>query len=227
MKLMHIFKLFILVLCLFFCYAVQAQAQMTVMAGLYVPAEIAKENRVETEHCTFDESRAKVLGADRYGALFVAVFCEGDKESYQEHMLRKGIALLVMPEMGEYPAHWREAQEEARREKRGVWEVIVPLSADEISNMSSLPEWAIVRGRVHAIAKRDFGTYINFSDDWKEDFTLFVHKQHRREFGTKWLESLVGKEVEVVGRIYSSYGPMMYVTHKTHIKVFEFEKSLK
>lgn len=194
-----------------------AYAQTARMAGLYVPAEIAAKNAQEAAQCALDESRAKPLGVGRYGAPFIEAFCEGDVMSYQERVLSKGLAVLSMPEMGAYPKEWRAAQAKARQDKYGIWASLSPISSEEISNLSSFPEWAFVHGIVHSVTKRDFGTYINFSEDWKTDFTVFVHKTHRRDFKKEWWNQLVGRDIEVMGALYNSYGPMMDITHSSQV----------
>lgn len=195
----------------------QEKPETSIIAGLYVPKETSARYAQALQKCDVDQKRTKILLRNRYGMPLIERYCQGQEASFQITALRQGVALLSMPEMGEYPSAWRTAQNEAKAKKRGLWASFQPILVSEFEG-EDYPEFAWVRGRIHSYTKRDFGTYINFSNDWKTDFTLFVHKTHRRAFGTKWFEEAIGEEVDVMGAIYASYGPIMDVTHPTQVE---------
>lgn len=173
------------------------------------------------EECERDEARSEVFFTTRHGVAYEMRYCLGQDVSLQNKMLREGGAVLCMPEMGAYPAEWSKVQSEAKSKKRGVWKKLIALKADTLEGASEFPEWAWVRGNVHSVTKRDFGTYINFSNNWKEDFSLFIHKTHRPAFGKAWWNEIVGLQIEVMGYLYHSYGPMMDITHPSQVIMVE------
>ena len=72
---------------------------------------------------------------------------------------------------------------------------------------------AVVRGR----------GYLNFGDDWREDFTVSIGPRDRRRFETAGIdiEDYEGRLVRVRGWVDSFNGPMIEATHPEQIEVLE------
>jgi hypothetical protein len=72
---------------------------------------------------------------------------------------------------------------------------------------------AVVRGR----------GYLNFGDDWREDFTISIAPRDRRLFedGGHPIEDYEGRLVRVRGWIKSFNGPMIEATHPEQIEILE------
>lgn len=67
--------------------------------------------------------------------------------------------------------------------------------------------YARVCGRVHEVVIRKTATYINFAEDWKSDFTIYIPKEVFRKMDQEMLAGLSEKEVCVRGFVHSYYGP--------------------
>ncbi len=111
----------------------------------------------------------------------------------------------------------------ARAAKRGIWghphyRVIAHLEADRFLDSFQLVEGTVVRG-----AQVRGRGYLNFGEDWRRDFTIFISRRARKRFERAGLdpESYSGKRVRVRGWIKSYNGPMIEATHPEQIEVLE------
>ncbi len=66
-------------------------------------------------------------------------------------------------------------------------------------------------------------SYLNFSADWRTDFTAVVGADARKLFEESGIDiiSLSGRPVRVRGWVRSYNGPMISVTHPEQIEVLE------
>ena len=162
--------------------------------------------------------------SDRYGVAYVMLSEKGAAHSLQHRLLREGRALLFAPLVKKIPKALIKAEKAARKAQIGLWkkpqkwQITAGHAMDDASHYG---QWRMVRGTVHSVAKRGGHVYINFAEDWKSDFTVFVPQTHSRAFSKKRREKLVGKNVEVRGVIYRSYGPMIDIAHPSQLTVTE------
>ncbi|MBL4719649.1 MAG: thermonuclease family protein [Alphaproteobacteria bacterium] len=79
----------------------------------------------------------------------------------------------------------------------------------------------LVEGRVLKVATVRKMTYLNFGDNWRDDFTITINSRSRRLFKKIGLDpkSLEGKIVRVRGWVKSRNGPMITATHPEQIEV--------
>src|SRR3546814_18409837 len=69
----------------------------------------------------------------------------------------------------------------------------------------------LVEGRVVAVGRGGGSTYLNFGEDWRQDFTVAVDRQAQKLFEEQGLalDSLAGKRLRVRGWLKSSNGPLI------------------
>lgn len=69
----------------------------------------------------------------------------------------------------------------------------------------------IVKGKVVAISRTSKNTYINFSKNWRTDFTVIISNHLLKRKKSKWpkLKPLIGKTIIVRGWLDHWYGPMI------------------
>lgn len=159
-------------------------------------------------------------GADRTGHRRVEVFTPTGT-SVQVRLVDAGAA-RVWP--GSDPALTerllaREA--EARAASRGGWgdgrfrvHAAVPTPA--------IAGFAIVRGEVVSTGETRWFQYLNFADEYWEDFSVRMRPRDVRDHG--WAPepaSLVGKRVEVRGFVFDSGGPMIEIDGPLQLRVLE------
>jgi micrococcal nuclease len=162
---------------------------------------------------------------DRYGDLVGIIEFKGGK-SLQTTLIEAGLA-RVYPQVGEGGDMSALFQNEtkAREAKAGLWalDIYQIVSAeDAIPQRFDLRNYyQLVEGTIVAVAKVRGNIYLNFGEDWREDFTIMIPKVFAKAVkaqGLKYKE-LEGKKVRVRGwfRLYG--GPLIDVTDVRQIEV--------
>ena len=165
--------------------------------------------------------------SDRYGRLLAHVFVrEGSERVWlQGEMLRRGQArayglpgnVACLPDLvlAEQQARqsglgvWGHASYQVRPADRH-WELLRFRSSYQLVEGKIL-ERADVRGRI----------YLNFGENWREDFTITVQPANKRVFedaGTNFA-SLKGRRVQVRGWIERRGGPLIEIHHPSQLEV--------
>ena len=157
------------------------------------PAGLLAEDADRSEEAIHDRLRAIVEGValriapvsdapDRYGRTPAIVVAEGD--IVQETLLREGLALAFGTD-DPLPCFDRllAAEEQARRERRGVWAEASVASAFPDALQSRIGRFAIFEGRVLSVGNRRATTYLNFGDWWRDDVTAEIAAADRKRFG--------------------------------------------
>ena len=161
---------------------------------------------------------------DRYGRLRGHLVRSDDGTWIQGALLAAGLARvhsLVDDRAG--VAEMLVIERRARAARLGIWSepryrVRAVSEAD-----ASLRSFQLVEGRVKAAAVVRGRGYLNFGDDWREDFTVSIGPRDRRRFETAGIdiEDYEGRLVRVRGWVDSFNGPMIEATHPEQIEVLE------
>jgi len=113
---------------------------------------------------------------------------------------------------------------DARARRLGLWRrnhyrVRAGDSPDEIIVLAN--HFHLVEGRVTAHTERGRRLYINFGDDWREDFTIMIAARDFDLFTDVGIDlaALEGKRLRVRGFVESYYGPMIEVTAPEQIEL--------
>ncbi len=162
--------------------------------------------------------------SDRYGRLRAHVVRSDDGTWIQGVLIAAGLARVhSLVDDRAAVAEMLAIERGARAERRGIWSrpryrVRTVSEADE-----ALHSFQLVEGRVKAAAVVRGRGYLNFGDDWREDFTVSIGPRDRRRFETEGIaiEDYEGRLVRVRGWVDSFNGPMIEVTHPEQIEVFE------
>lgn len=163
---------------------------------------------------------------DRYGRALAHLY-RHDPETgrqiwLQGEMLARGLARVysfrdnraLVPEM-------LALERSARGRGIGIWSLpfysvrTAAQSKDHINNFGIVEDvvfqTAVVKGR----------TFLNFTDDWRSDFTVVIAPKNRRLFenaGVK-LDSLAGQTIRVRGWIKNWNGPMIEIDHPEQLEI--------
>jgi endonuclease YncB( thermonuclease family) len=164
---------------------------------------------------------------DRYGRLLAHVFTgsEGSHLWVQGELLKRGLTRAYALEgsthcLAELLGHEAVAREKAT----GLWaETAYAIrGADEVGGLLRLAgTFQIVEGRIHAVSELRGNLYINFGEDFRQDFTVTMRQQARRGLAEAGLvaNELTGRRVRVRGWIERRGGPMIDVSHVSLIEV--------
>lgn len=158
---------------------------------------------------------------DRKGRIVAEVFVQG--ESLQEAMLRAGMAWVYsFPDTRKFASRFLKAEEEAEAAKRGVWSISDYAVLGDAEAHAHEGQFRLVEGVPVAVAiKKGKRSYINFGNDWKTDFTLFIEPADLKRFDEAWLQSLTGKRVRVRGWLFASGGAAMELTHPEQVELLQ------
>ena len=109
----------------------------------------------------------------------------------------------------------------ARLAGLGVWADgrVGPWPAQEVAGQPG--DYALVRGRVREVARRQEFLYLNFGEDWRRDFTVRAQTRDLRRLAAAGLDlaGLTGRNILVRGYLFDVAGPMIEVTHPAQIEV--------
>jgi len=145
----------------------------------------------------FCAQRTKTMQGDRLAHVRLTV--DG---WLQKKLVKEGLA-YYMPRgtAPKFAQELRRAEAEARAEQKGLWSYS-GLSVKRADGNELRPGWfQIIVGKVVSVSKRKERAYLNFGDDWSEDFTVEIPKRLYRHFPETPDNKLgfLGKTIEVRG----------------------------
>jgi micrococcal nuclease len=196
------------------------------LAGVGVPEAVEAE-AVALIAGLLEKGRTVRLGTepeshDRYGRLVAQVERE-DALWLQGALLERGLA-WIRTQPGETARidAMRALEMKARAGRRGLWRdpALAPHAAKEAH--AFIGSFRIVRGRVLRVDASGDYIYLNFGEDWWEDFTVRLREEDlRQRFEPAGLRvaDLAGRRVEVRGVVLESGGPLIDLSHPEQIEV--------
>lgn len=159
---------------------------------------------------------------DRHGRLLAHLFV--GQQWVQGALLADGMARVYSFADNRARVHdMLQLEAQARAAGRGIWgnsyyNLRTPAQLDQLIGTFQLVEGTVfdattVRGR----------TYLNFTDDWRQDFTITLDRRAFRLFKDAGIDplSLKDKAVRVRGWLNKRNGPMIEVTHPEQIEVLD------
>ncbi len=168
---------------------------------------------------------------DRYGRNFahILVFPSGKSTNtwLQAEMVSRGLA-RTFPNTIEATCikPLLEIEKAARAKKTGLWKsriYRVKAAANLKTLNRSLGRLQLIEGRVHSVAVRRTRIYINFSADWKRDFTVTLNPRIQRLFTQSGIniKELADKNIRVRGWLGRHNGPTIMVNHVAQIEIMK------
>jgi hypothetical protein len=159
---------------------------------------------------------------DRHGRLRAQVFVNG--EWAQETLLREGVARVeLLPVHPQCATQLYAAEAAARAAKRGLWAFgsYAVRSPDDLAHARGT--FQIVEGRVVGAALKGGRAYLNFSDDWKHDFTVTISPEDMKAFKKAKVDprDYAGKTIRVRGIIDWYRGPEIELMGPESVEVVE------
>jgi micrococcal nuclease len=109
----------------------------------------------------------------------------------------------------------------ARDEGLGIWsdKFYRVRSSDKVDK--DVDTFQLVEGEVQAAAMRSNGAYLDFGQDWRTDFSLYIAKRNLKRFEKADLNimSLAHQNIRVRGWIDYRSGPIIELTHPEQIEL--------
>jgi micrococcal nuclease len=167
--------------------------------------------------------------SDRYGRQLAQVFVidRGSEDWVQGALLRGGYARAYgLPESFACARELMAHEAEARRQGLGIWHngVYRELSADRPGEiMRQRGKYARVIGKIVSVGRTKSATYLNYSNDWRSDFTVRIDKKvlaAHPDFD-KSLDGMSSKTVTVRGWVERRNGPMIDIADPSQLEATE------
>ena len=161
---------------------------------------------------------------DRYGRLRGHLMRSDDGTWIQGALLAAGLARVhSLVDDRAAVAEMLTIEHRARSARLGIWSLPRYRVRDVSEADDGLHSFQLVEGRVKAAAVVRGRGYLNFGDDWREDFTVSIGPRDRRRFEAEGIavEGYEGRLVRVRGWVDSFNGPMIEATHPEQIEVLE------
>ena len=114
-------------------------------------------------------------------------------------------------------------EEQARADGLGLWveDTHRILTPDEAAGAAG--RFALVEGRVESAAIKKNRVYLNFGQNWRDDFTVSIPPGSKRLFSKQGIDPLSfnGKTVRVRGWVEMYNGPYIEIDHPEAIEIIE------
>ena len=161
-------------------------------------------------------------GRDRYSRL-LAQATDEDGVWLQGEMLRNGLARVWVASLApDRLQDMLKLENDARLGRRGLWgdPFFTVLSAEAIDRRH-LDRFQLVEGKVKAVATVRGLTFLNFGEDWRQDFTVEIDAASRRALIKAGLDParLKDKTIRVRGWPTWRNGPAIDVKYPAQIEV--------
>jgi endonuclease YncB( thermonuclease family) len=163
---------------------------------------------------------------DRYGRELAQVFVidHGREDWVQGALLKGGYARAYgLPESFTCARELMAHESEARRQRLGLWSngVYRVLPADRPGEiMKQRGKYERVSGAIVSVGRTKGATYLNFSNEWRTDFTVRIDKKvlgANPDFD-KSLDALASKTVTVRGWIERRNGPLIDILDPSQLE---------
>ncbi len=164
---------------------------------------------------------------DRYGRQVAHLFVgKGHNRVWvQGALLSSGhVRAHATPGMTECLPELLAHERVARLARLGLWQngLYRPKSATRIALLMYLrSSFQLVAGRVVSVSRTKTGTYLNFGENWRQDFTVHIPKSVMSA-DPGWaatVDHFKDKYVEVRGWIERRNGPMIAISHPAEIEI--------
>lgn len=160
---------------------------------------------------------------DRYGRALAHLF-DAKGRWVQGEMLRAGMARVYsFPDNRALVPEMLALEREARTARRGIWGVEFYRLRTPEELLREIDSFQLVEGRVLKAAKVKRMVYLNFGENWRDDFTLRLRGRVLKAFrraGIDLLE-LSGRRVRARGWIKPINGPLIDLTHPEQLELLE------
>ena len=194
------------------------------LAGIEPLAESARQALVDLVQGRRIGLAGGGVPRDRYGRLRGHLVRSDNGTWIQGALLAAGLARVhSLVDDRAAVAEMLAIERRARAARLGIWSQPRYRVRAASEAGASLRSVQLVEGRVKAAAVVRGRGYLNFGDDWREDFTVSIGPRDRRRFETAGIaiEDYEGRLVRVRGWVDSFNGPMIEATHPEQIEVLD------
>mgnify|MGYP003134909368 CR=1 FL=1 len=142
----------------------------------------------------------------------------------QDEMLKSGMARVYsFPDNRGLVDDMLESERKARQARDGIWALpyYAIRNADAEALLDETGTFQIVEGRIIDAAEVKGTVYLNFGQDWRDDFTIAIESRDMKRFSdvNPHPRDWSGRAVRVRGWLIKRNGPMIRATHPEQIEL--------
>lgn len=168
------------------------------------------------------EFREAGVARNRYGDIHGKILLT-DGTWLQEQLVARGFG--VWSGAPGYPPALRQrlvqAEKAAEIENLGIWRHFKIVNANRPARQYWNGQFIIAKGIVREVYRGGSATYLNFGEDWRNDFTVAISSRSRKKFGQgDWkIEDLKNRSVIVRGLVRFYNGPYLELDFPEQLEV--------
>ncbi|MDF2367061.1 hypothetical protein [Sneathiella sp.] len=159
---------------------------------------------------------------NRYGDLHGKILL-ADGTWLQERLIAQGYG--VWSGAPDYPPALRQrlvqAETGAAIEKLGIWRHIRIVNANQPARQFWNGQFIVAKGLVREVFRGASATYLNFGEDWRNDFTVAIPSRSRKKFEREdWkIADLKNRSVTVRGAVRFYNGPYLELDFPEQLEI--------
>lgn len=183
--------------------------------------EMRQDQSLTLDSQPFDEIGA---GTNRYGDRHGKLLT-GEGLWVQKFLVAEGLALwsgsaTYPPDLAQ---EMQAAEREAELQQKGLWRFFRVHEGSNSDMPAPKGRFIVAEGRVQEVYVTPKNTYLNFGEDWREDFTAAIPSRSRSKFESRdWkLTALENKMVRIRGWIRFYNGPFMELSFPQQLEIME------
>jgi micrococcal nuclease len=164
---------------------------------------------------------------DRYGRLRAQVFVAEDAAEpwLEREMLHRGLGRVsVAPDRRECVTELYAAEDEARRNRKGIWsQPVYAVRRPTTALSGDADTFQVVQGTILSADVKNGRGYLDFGTDWRRDFTVTISPDDLKTFHAAGVDpqSYEGKTVRVRGWVEDLRRPEIDVAGPEDIEVLD------
>ena len=177
----------------------------------------------EGKKCTIYHTRSDKVGRiNRMNHVLGHLTCGKDDIWIQGTLIAEGLARVrTTPENKEQSLKMLELEKSARDKKLGLWSIPMNAILTPLTASQNINNFAIVEGQIYTTAQNKDSIFLNFTSDWKTDFSIGIPAKLRKDFSKLRIDpmSLKGKKIRVRGWMRNYNGPYIELDHAEQLEL--------
>lgn len=160
---------------------------------------------------------------DRHGRRLAHLF-RADGVWVQGELLARGMARVYsFPDNRAIVGDMLELEVAARQRRAGIWGNGWYAVRTPEETKRDIGSFQLVEGRVMDAADVRGTVYLNFGENWRNDFTVKISRGDRKRFAADGFDpmSLANRRIRVRGWLDERNGPMIEATHPEQIELLD------
>ncbi|MEM8833726.1 MAG: thermonuclease family protein [Pseudomonadota bacterium] len=179
----------------------------------------------------FQTRSSKEGRRNRMGHRLAHVVTDDDNIWIQGQLLQEGLAHVYNdPDQDELLAELLEAELKSMRAQNGIWDRSSPYFLRTPDQLDvSQDEFVVVQATPKKVATVRNNVYLNFGQNWKNDFTVMITPDQRKKLARNGVDplSLANQPLRVRGWLREYNGPFIELEDIGHLQVLKPDETLQ